>query len=148
MIVVNMFLTNRIQKAVGLHCCASLACCINGLGLFLIGSTNGYYLTVASYYISTFGETIVISTRNAVFGLCTNPSNRGKFFGITQMCLNGGRMLGPFVMGHLATSFDSINLPFQVASVVAFSNTFLYLLAKRMMVMLVTDNSNSLLTHC
>eukprot|EP00746_Dinoflagellata_sp_MGD_P139561 gnl/MRDRNA2_/MRDRNA2_73010_c0_seq1.p1 gnl/MRDRNA2_/MRDRNA2_73010_c0~~gnl/MRDRNA2_/MRDRNA2_73010_c0_seq1.p1 ORF type:complete len:492 (+),score=70.25 gnl/MRDRNA2_/MRDRNA2_73010_c0_seq1:77-1552(+) len=149
MIVVNAFVTNRIQKALGLQCCAALASCINGIGLLLIGSTNGFGLNIASFYISTLGETIVIATRNAVFGLCTNASNRGRFFGITQMCLNGGRMLGPFAMGHLATLFHSIDLPFQVASLVALVNAFLYLLAKRMMAKIaVNDTSVSSLPTC
>mmetsp|Transcript_56564 Transcript_56564/g.132695 ORF Transcript_56564/g.132695 Transcript_56564/m.132695 type:complete len:508 (+) Transcript_56564:76-1599(+) len=87
---------------------------INSFGFFMFAHNDELWLCLFFFIMSMGGNALRGANSTAYLGSFSDSSNRGAVFGVSQMMMNAGRVVGPIVATHLADWYG-VGVPFYLA---------------------------------
>lgn len=111
----NVWIVRFLQKRMHATSLCALGYLINGIGLASFACVSNQWLALFFFGFTSVGQGIRSATGSSVVAPFTNTGNRGKIFGLVQMCQNCGRMVGPIMATHIAG--HDVALPFKICCI-------------------------------
>jgi len=99
---------------------------INSAGFLLFASSVDLVLCLTFFIMAMGGNALRGANSTAYLGSFSDASNRGAVFGVSQMMMNAGRVVGPIVATHLADWYG-VQVPFYVAGLMSALSALLVL---------------------
>mmetsp|Transcript_6149 Transcript_6149/g.18403 ORF Transcript_6149/g.18403 Transcript_6149/m.18403 type:complete len:501 (-) Transcript_6149:139-1641(-) len=99
----------------------------NGVGYISFGASSTLPVSLLTLCVAFAGNALRGANTTAYLGSFSDETNRGSIFGISQVFMNTGRMVGPIVATHLSDWYN-VGTPFYLAGTLSFTAAAIVLL--------------------